>query len=122
MDRPLELVFHNMKKNDELEALVRERAEKLEHLYDHIIGCRVSIELKNNSQRSNVPEVHVEIQVPGQVLVVRQDESRARKLHHEPDTATSIRDAFDAVAIQLKDYKARRMGNVKNHATEVSPE
>jgi ribosome-associated translation inhibitor RaiA len=113
MDRPLELVFHNMKANDDLEALVRERAQKLEHLYDHIIGCRVSIELKNNSQRSAVPEVHAEIQVPGQLLVVRQDESRARKLRREPDVQTSIRDAFDALAIQLRDYKARKSANVK---------
>lgn len=121
MDRPLELVFHNMKPNDELESLVRERVARLEHLYDHIIGCRVSLEVKNNSHRGGtVPEIHIELQVPGQLLVLRQDENKARKLHREPDAQMSIRDAFDAVAIQLRDYKARRVGNVKTH-TAVEP-
>ena len=122
MDRPLELVFHNMKHSDELEALVRERMERLEHLYDHIIGCRVSLEVKNNSHRGGtVPEIHLELQVPGQLLVVRQDENKARKLHREPDAQTSIRDAFDALAVQLRDYKARRVGHVKTHAAPAEP-
>ncbi|HEY5347819.1 MAG TPA: HPF/RaiA family ribosome-associated protein [Rhizomicrobium sp.] len=121
MDRPLELVFHNMKKNEEVETLVHERMERLEHLYDHIIGCRVSVEVKNDPHRA-LPEVHVELQVPGQVLVVRHDERHARKLHREPDVLTSVRDAFDALAIQVRDYKARRMGNVKTHAPEPLPE
>jgi ribosomal subunit interface protein len=111
MDRPLEFAFRNVKSTPELEALVHERVGRLEHLYQHIIGCRVTIELKNHTHRSgNIPDVHIDIQVPGQALVVT---------HRRPggDALTAIHNAFDAAALQLKEYKERRIGNVKQHET-----
>jgi ribosome-associated translation inhibitor RaiA len=109
MDRPLELVFRNVRPSAELKALVGERVERLAHLYGHIIGCRVTIELQNKTHRSgNIPDVHVDIQVPGQTLVVNH--------HHQGgDILTSVHNAFDAAALQLKHYKALRKGEVKTH-------
>ena len=109
MDRPLELAFRNVRPTPELEALVHERMERLEHLYQHIIGCRVTIELQNKTHRSgNIPDVHIDIQVPGQTLVIN---------HRRPhgDALTAIHNAFDAAALQLKEYRERRIGNVKQH-------
>jgi ribosomal subunit interface protein len=109
MDRPLEFVFRNVKSTPELEDLVHERLKRLEHLYRHIIGCRVTIELQNQTHRSgNIPDVHIDIQVPGQNLVVN---------HRRPggDALTAVHNAFDAAALQLKAYKARKIGNVKQH-------
>jgi ribosomal subunit interface protein len=110
MDRPLELFFRNVKPSAELKALVGERVERLEHLYQHIIGCRVTIELQNNTHSSgNIPDVHIDIQVPGQTLVVNHR-------HQSADALTSVHKAFDAAALQLKSYKARKQGEVKTHA------
>ena len=107
MDRPLEVSFRNMKPSQELKALVQERAERLEHLYDHIIGCRVTIELEA-ARSGTIPDVKIDIHVPGRELVVNQH-SRGG------DALTSVHNAFDAAALQLKEYKARQFGHVKVH-------
>jgi ribosomal subunit interface protein len=115
MDRPLELVFRNMKPSQELKALVHERAERLEHFYQHIVGCRVTIELENHTHRSgNIPSVRIDVQVPGCDLVVNQH-SRGG------DALTSVHNAFDAAANQLKEYKARKTGHVKAHEATSTP-
>ncbi len=109
MDRPLEIVFRNMKPSQILKDLVKERVERLEHLHQHIIGCRVIIELESNAHRNGtIPDVHIDIQVPGRDLVVNQH-SRGG------DALTSVHNAFDAAAHQLKEYKARKIGKVKSH-------
>jgi ribosome-associated translation inhibitor RaiA len=123
MDRPLELVFHSMDPSPALESLVRERVERLEHFYPRIVGCRVAIELKNKAHRVGVdlPEIHIELNVPGQMLVVKR-EPQTRERNSASDTAVAIREAFDTMAVQLKDYKRRQAGDVKSHAPRVAGE
>jgi len=110
MDRPLDLIFRNMKPSIELQTLVYERAERLEQFYQHIVGCRVTIELQNHTHRTgNIPDVHIDIQVPGQDLVINHQHN------HEGDALTAIHKAFDAAALKLKEYKERKTGRVKQH-------
>jgi ribosomal subunit interface protein len=110
MDRPLELVFLNMKPSAELKKLIHERTDRLEKLDQHIIGCRVTVNLQKNAHRSgNISEVHIEVQVPGQNLTVNH------KHDHGGDVLTAVHNAFDAIAIQVKKYKARKAGRVKQH-------
>ena len=110
MDCPLELVFHNMKPSAALKKLIQERTERLEDLHQHIIGCRVSVDQPNHAHRSgNIPEVHIEIQMPGQNLTVSHKHSNGG------DALTAVHNAFDAMAIQIKEYKARKLGRVKQH-------
>jgi ribosomal subunit interface protein len=116
MDSPAELFFRNMKPSNELSALVKERVEKLEHLYQHIIGCRVTIGLANHTHRTGkIPEVHIDIHVPGHTIMVNHNPPG------EADVAASIHKAFDAAAQQLKEYKARRKGHVKQREAEIAP-
>ena len=89
---------------------MQERVERLEQFYQHIIGCRVTIELDNH-RGGTVPEVHIDIQVPGRDLVVNQHS-------HGSDALTSVHNAFDAAQLQIKEYKARRTGHVKSHGEQ----
>lgn len=115
MDSQAELFFRNMPPSEELTQLVKERVEKLEHLYQHITSLRVTIGLQNHTHRSgNVPEVHIDIQVPGQTVVVKQHPDKG-------DAAAVVHKAFDAAAQQLKEYKQRKMGHVKSHEAESAP-
>ena len=61
MDIPLELSFHNIEPSDALKTAVREHVDKLKQLHDHIIGCRVVIEMPHKSQKAsgNQPDVHI---------------------------------------------------------------
>ena len=110
MDRPLELVFHNLKPSAEVKKLIHERTERLEKLHQHIIGCRVTVDLPKHAHRSGaIPAIHIEIQVPGQSLAV------SHKHNHGGDVLTAVHNAFDAIAIQVKKCKARKAGRVKQH-------
>jgi ribosomal subunit interface protein len=116
MDSSAELFFRNMNPSKELTQLVKEQVEKLEHLYQHIIGCRVTIGLANHTHRTgNIPDVLIDIQVPGDTIVVNHNSTEA-------DASAAIHKAFAAAAQQLKSYKQRKMGHVKSHEGGVPGE
>src|SRR5690349_17248821 len=104
MERPLEIVFHNMQPSPALESLIRQRVDKLEKYYPRIVGCRVSVELPHKQHRrsGNIPEVHIEIHVPGQTLVVRKERNASQK-HASATAQSSVRDTFDVAKVQLQD-------------------
>lgn len=115
MERPLEIVFHNMPPSGEIERLVREKVGKLEKLYPRIVGCRVAVEAPHKQHKTgNIPEVHIELQVPGQTLIVRH-EHRARQRHVSPNARSTVRDAFDAAKEKLQDFKRKQAREVKPH-------
>jgi len=116
MDRPLEVVFRNMKPSAELEADVCARAARLDLLNKHIIGCRVTVELENHTHKTGyIPKVHIEVEVPGKSITVNH------KHEHGGDTLTSIREAFEAAAKQLQEYTARKTPHLKHHEPVTSP-
>jgi ribosome-associated translation inhibitor RaiA len=119
MDTNLEIAFHNMETRPELEEFIRERAEKLEKLYDRLIGLRVAIEHQHRQHKTgNIYDVHIELMVPGSDLVVSRQPKKAKERYANPDVRTSIRDAFQAAERQLKEYKAKLRNDVKPHDPE----
>ena len=116
MDTPLELVFHNLASSPRVEAEVQKRVDKLDRLYDHLVGCRVSVELLHRQhQTGNLFEVHIEMRVPGTVLVVSREPHRPREKYADPDLQVVLRDAFKAAERQLLEFKHRQSGEVKPH-------
>jgi len=116
MDIPLELAFHNMTPSDSLRSAVQREVERLERFYDHIVGCRVVIEMPHKRHRvgSNIPDVHVLLRVPGREIVVSRE--LARSVNNAKGTVNAyavLRDAFEAVQARLKDYRRQRRGEVK---------
>ena len=96
MDIPLELSFHNMDSSDTLKAAVHEHVAKLEQIHDHIIGCRVVIEMPHKSQRvgSNPPDVHIVLRVPGREIVVSRELARGGHKKSATDAYAVLDDAF----------------------------
>jgi cold shock CspA family protein/ribosome-associated translation inhibitor RaiA len=117
MDSPVEIVFHNLQTSTALEADIRERVDKLDHLYPHLIGCRVSIEmLHRRHQSGNTFDVHVEMLVPGEKIVVSRDADHVRqKYAHADDPGLAVREAFRAAERRLLAFKHRQHGEVKPH-------
>ena len=106
MDRPLDIGFHNMDASPSLEAEIRERVDRLERRYAHLIGCRVTLEgLHNQHRTGNIHEVHIVLSVPGRDLVVSHEPHRARERRAKPDLRSSVREAFQAAERQLESYK-----------------
>ena len=115
MDTPLELSFHNMESSDALKALVEAHVGRLKQFHDHIIGCRVVIEMPHKRHRTgqNIPDVHVVLRVPGKELVVSREMARATDRKTHADAYAVLDNAFDAAIGQLKDYRRIVQGDVK---------
>lgn len=118
MQKPLEISFSNVDPSPAIEGDIRERVAKLEKIYDRLVHCRVVVTLQRHQQRTgNVFDVHIELVVPGEELVVRHDANHAKLRHASPDIRTSVKDAFKAAERQLKNFKERQRGDVKLHGS-----
>jgi len=119
MNTNLEIAFHNMDSSEALHAYITERAEKLERMYDRLVGIRVAVEKQHRQHRTgNVFDVHIELMVPGQDIVVSRKPAKAHEKYANPDARTSIRDAFEAAERQLVEYKQKQRGDVKARDAE----
>ena len=67
------------------------------------------------SVTGNVYEVHIDMLVPGDELVVSKAPHKAKERYSNPDIRTSVREAFQAAERQLVDYKEQLRGDVKLH-------
>jgi ribosomal subunit interface protein len=115
MQSPIQIAFRNLKHSGAIEAKIRERAEKLDKYYEHIMSCRVVVEGNHkHHHKGNLYHVRIHLTVPEGELVASREPDQHQA--HE-DVYVAIRDAFDAVRRQLEDYARRRRGKVKHHET-----
>lgn len=106
MKIPLELAFHNLDSSPAIEQRVRERVDRLERYFKDITSCRVSIEAPHKSQYNTQHyEVHIDITVPGNEIVVSHDPKPEANDHD--DVYVAIRDAFNTAERRLKTYAGK---------------
>lgn len=137
MKIPLKITFRNMPSSAAIEENIREKAAKLDGLFDDITSCRVIVEAPHRRHhKGKAYVVRIDLTVPGQELVINRAPKRldaAKASHpdelekdlaeiHEPskhaareDLYVAIRDAFNAAGRKLQDYVRRRRGKKKNH-------
>ncbi len=113
MQLPLQITFRHMDTSEAVEADIREKAEKLNQVFDHIMSCRVVVEQSHKSQnQGNIFHVSIDVTVPGKELVV----SREPGVNHaHEDVYVVIRDAFDSMRRQLEAYGQHLRKEVKSH-------
>ncbi|OIQ72959.1 cold shock protein 2 [mine drainage metagenome] len=108
MQTPLQITLRNMPHSDALETRIRDRVQKLESMFAHVISCRVVVEVPHRHQNQGKQfNVRIDIGVPGEGIVVNRD-------HHE-DVYVALHDAFDAAMRQLEDYVRKLMRETKAH-------
>lgn len=104
MDVPIEIVFHGMQKSEALETLARDRAAELEDIFDHIVSCRIAIEVphKKPSGDMRTSRVRVEVSVPNRSFIA---ESKPRDEDYtQNDAYAAVDDAFNKLERQLRDF------------------
>ena len=121
MDIPLELSFHNIEASDALKAAVEDHVGRLEQLHDHIIGCRVVIEMPHKTQKAlgNQPDVHIVVRVPGKEIVVSKELAHEGHKKSATDAYAVLDNAFAVAASRLKDYRRIKHGDVKYKSGET---
>ena len=113
MQVPLEITFRGVEHSDAVETRIREKAAKLEHFCDHIIGCKVAVEAEHHHQhQGNLYHIRIDLNVPNKHIVVSREHHD--KQAHE-DVYVALRDAFDAAKRQLEEHVRIQRGEVKKH-------
>ncbi|PKU24361.1 HPF/RaiA family ribosome-associated protein [Telmatospirillum siberiense] len=120
MQIPLQITFHGIDHSDAIEERIREKAAKLEQVCDRITRCRVVIEVhhRNTSSlhRKGEPfHITVNVTIPGGELVVKRD---PKDPHVNEDILVALREAFDNMERQLKDFVARSRVETKTRAAQ----
>lgn len=114
MQTPLQIAFKNMQPSEAIEAIVRERAAKLERFFDRIIGCSVVVEAPHrHKHKGKLYNVRLTVSVPGKDIHVGHTGSAN---HAHEDVKVAIRDAFDTARRLLEDHARKMRGDVKTHA------
>jgi cold shock CspA family protein/ribosome-associated translation inhibitor RaiA len=111
---PLEIAFKGIEHSDEMEALIREEADKLERVCHYMMSCRVAVEKRQQHQEVGNPyRVRLVMTVPpGHELVVRREPSKG-DMHDPLDIV--IKSAFHSAARQLQKLVEQQRGNIKIH-------
>ena len=108
MQIPLQITLHGIEHSDALYNAIREKAEKLDHYYDHIMSCRVVLELAGRHKRHGKQfTVRLDLKVPGGEIAITRE--------HDEDLQIALRDAFDATRRRLEDFAREQRGDVKRH-------
>lgn len=111
MKIPLQITLRDIPGSEAVETVIREKAEKLDLFYPHIMSCRVTVEIPGKHKHQGKEfNVRIDITVPGSEIVVN-------RVHHE-DIYVVLRDAFDAAKRQLEDYGRKQRGEIKAHEPE----
>jgi cold shock CspA family protein len=102
-----------MERSPALEAMIVDRATKLDKFAGHITSCRVVIDPAGRHRlHGQQYEVRIDITLPeGEVVSTREPSE-----HKEyKEIAIAIRDAFDSARRALEDYVRLERGAVKAH-------
>jgi ribosomal subunit interface protein len=109
MKLPLEISSRDVRLNGETEDLIREKAAKLDRIFDQIIGCRVKVDMPHRSQRSGMMyNVRIDITVPGGELIIKREP--------DEDLHVAIVNSFDTAQRRIKEYFEKQRGEVKTHS------
>ena len=113
MEIPLQITFHELESSDAIETVLQERTQKLAHFYERIQNCRVVIEAPNrHSQKERkVFEIRIDVSVPGSELVVNREPGEHGA---HTDIHVAIRDGFNAMERQLKEFALKQRSALKN--------
>lgn len=114
MQVPLEITFRDVDRSEAVEAVVRERVDKLQRYFPRIVSCRVTLDVPNRTPQYDVRNhrVNIEIGVPGEELAVSREPNEHDNFN---DIYVTIRDAFDAAERQLQGYSGRLHDTKKPH-------
>lgn len=112
MKRPVEIHFHGMSHSDALAEHIRERAGRLDHRHNNIIGCKVRVERPHRHHQSGSGwKVGVQLTVPPRHELAVSKASDADEAHD--NLYKVVDEAFEAAERKLRRLAERQRGRVK---------
>ena len=109
MQSAISIHFHGIEKSQAIEALVRQKVEKLEKHFGRMTSCRVVLEVPHRSpQKPKVFQIKIELGVPRRRPIVVCHEREGS--HANEQLPLAIRDTFEA-AVRKVDAVASKINN-----------
>lgn len=118
MQIPLDITYRDVEKSPALDDLIRSKANKLEDVCDHIMGCHIAVERAHVHPDHGSPfRVRLDLTVPpGHEIAVTKNPGQGVQY----DSVESvIRDAFDAARSQLQALTEKQQNRVKRHPEQA---
>lgn len=128
----LQITYRNVRPTATIEEWIRGEAEKLDNFYNHIVACRVAVEVPHRHHRSGGSfHIRIDVRVPGGEIVVNREPSLVADIRHLGKPASSkqmeidgaqrnlrlaIKSAFRTAERRLQNYARCQRGEVKLHA------
>jgi ribosomal subunit interface protein len=113
MELPLTITAHEIELPEDVEAVIREKASRLEKFNGRVIGCHVTVEGPGRHHRNGGPyNVRIDLTVPGTELVVTHKAA--------PELTAAIREAFDAARRRLDEHRNLKLERRKEAREERS--
>src|SRR5665811_856828 len=114
MQIPLQITIRDIDHSEALETHIRDKVKKLDEFFNHIMSCRVVVEVPHKHHHQGKQfNVRIDIGVPGGEIVVNRD--------HAEDVYVALRDAFDVAKRQLEEYARKIRGDIKTHQPKNRP-
>ncbi|MEO6776922.1 MAG: HPF/RaiA family ribosome-associated protein [Kofleriaceae bacterium] len=96
MNPTISVLFHGMDRSEAVEAEVARWVARLDHIYDRIQSCRVTIDRPHQHHHDARFQVRIELGLPGEDITVSQHGAHA-------DAYVALSDAFTTARRQLHD-------------------
>ncbi|MCE7875182.1 HPF/RaiA family ribosome-associated protein [bacterium CPR1] len=115
MPIPLEITFHGVEKVPALEELIREKAERLEHINKRLMRCRVAIEKPHRHKRHGSGwRVRIDLTLPPrQELVINEEPGLGAP--PQEDLHQVVTEAFHTAERKLRKMTDKIRGETKRH-------
>lgn len=108
MQNTAQITFKDIGHSDAIEARIKERIDKMDQMFDLIMGCKVWIRAPHRRHSKGTHYViDIEVLTPLGTLSVDREPGNVNA--HE-DIYVAIRDAFNAMERQLRKQKERHSG------------
>lgn len=116
MKLPLTIAAQDFDLTDHFEAVIRDKATKLEKFNGRVIGCHVTVQGPSRHRHGGPYAVRIDLTVPGHEYVINQKEAA--------DMNVALRDAFDAARRKLDEDRELYLERRKDakDIKEIHPE
>ncbi len=110
---PFQITFLDFPESDAVWVAIQNRVEKLEHFYDRIVRCEVTVACPHRHRKMNrLYHVQIHLSIPGEDVYVNRNPSK-NEAHR--DIYVAIRDTFNAAERILQDKVRIVRHKVKFH-------
>ena len=106
MQIPLQITYRGLTSSPAVDALIQERAHRLERFAGRIVRCHVIVGVPHRHHRNGWHySVHLDLTTPLGSVIVTRDPSPGSS---PQDLGLVVRDAFEAAQRQLEEETRRR--------------